>query len=63
MGVQVGLKLSERDEYLSKAKWAEEMAAQFADGFYRVSWLHIARGYRELIEQIDKAKGETHPST
>jgi hypothetical protein len=54
-------KQSEREDCLAKAKWAEEMAAQFADGFYRVSWLHIAQGYRDMIEQIDKAEAAAQP--
>jgi hypothetical protein len=48
-------KKSEREEYLEKAIWAEEMAAQFADGFYKTSWLNIAEGYRDMIKKLDQA--------
>jgi hypothetical protein len=44
---------SEREEYLAKAKWAEEMAAQMPESFYRESWFFIARGYRDLIKKLD----------
>jgi len=37
------------------------MAAQFADGFYKVSWLHIAQGYRDMVAKIDQAEADARP--
>ena len=48
------------EEYLSKAKEAEALAAAFpdTDSFMKSSWLTIARGYRELAEG-ERAKGSS----
>ena len=52
----------ERNEYLEKAKWAEQMAAQLAgDEFYRTSWLNIAQGYRKLLEDSEKPADSGQP--
>jgi hypothetical protein len=39
---------SKRDEFLAKAKEAEEQAAKAPDERSREGWLRIAYGYRDL---------------
>jgi len=39
---------SKRDEYLAKAKDAEDQAAKAPDERSREGWLRIAYGYRDL---------------
>lgn len=40
-----------RQEYLAKAKEAEEHAAKAVDTYTRESWERIALGYRELADR------------
>ena len=42
-----------QDEYLGKAKEAENKAAHSNDRYEQESWLRIARSYRELAERRD----------
>jgi hypothetical protein len=55
-GFEVNSAASERDAYLAKLKWAEEMASQQPEGFYRESWLAIADGYRELLSKLEQPR-------
>jgi hypothetical protein len=38
------------NEYIKRAKEAEDLAARTADPVARASWLEIAHGYRTLAE-------------
>jgi hypothetical protein len=53
---------SRQDEFLAKAKEAEEQAAKAADEGSRESWLKIAKGYRDLARangyRAKPAKGD-----
>ena len=40
-----------RDEFLAKAKEAEELAEQTPDWHEKESWLRIAREYRDLAKR------------
>jgi len=43
---------SKRDEYLARAKEAEDQAAKAADERSREGWLRIAYGYRDLARAL-----------
>jgi len=43
---------SKRDEYLAKAKEAEDQAAKSHDERSREGWLRIAYGYRDLARNL-----------
>jgi len=58
----MSLSARERDDYLAKIQQAETMAAQFAPGsFENESWLRIAQGYRELIEDAGPGEDPSSP--
>jgi hypothetical protein len=61
LGSAVNSAASERDAFLAKLKWAEEMASQQPEGFYRESWLGIAEGYRELLNKLDESLQPQRP--
>ena len=42
-----------RDEYLAKAKEAQEQADQVTDRYEKESWLRIAESYRALANRHD----------
>lgn len=44
------------EDYLVKAKEAEEMAAKAIDGQIRQSWIRVAQSYRELASYLLKSK-------
>ena len=37
------------------------MASLFADGFYRESWLAIAKSYRDLLQKLDNDPEPENP--
>jgi hypothetical protein len=45
-----------KDEFLAKAKEAEEQAAKTTDETAKASWLRIAAGYHDLAAHQDGPK-------
>jgi hypothetical protein len=45
-----------QDDYLAKAKEAEDQAEKVTDEAAKASWLRIAAGYHDLAARQDAAK-------
>lgn len=41
-----------REQFLARAREAEEMAARTADSGLKAQWLRIAQNYRELADRV-----------
>jgi hypothetical protein len=51
------------ERYLEKARWAEERAAGYAEGYYKDAWLAVAADYYDLIGNVARQQGRANVHT